>query len=339
MPARPLTTDRRTVLRAALFGAAGLAAGPLLAACGGGGATGRVSARVEDSGGGTASSVIRPIAEQNGFLADLDFSYVAGTGPGDVQNKLLSGALDAASFGPLGAVVAAEAGSDVVLFSPNLNNHVRWLVPENSPYRTPADLRGKRIAIPPNNSDAFRSTQLAAAVAGTDLNAEYELFPGAVLAGLALFDRGDVDAIVTIEPNATRLVGRGARQIATVGELWAQGTGEDPNSLILNGQGALREFVDGNAPAARAVADVRLRVHEVIRERPAVLAELHEAYGIPAEERAAIALLPERLRDVYPVEWGATAFANLQRQVEIAQRVGLVEAVPAQQPWTELGAA
>ncbi|WP_226357927.1 ABC transporter substrate-binding protein [Pseudonocardia sp. ICBG601] len=338
MPEHPLTTDRRTVLRAVLLGAAGLAATPLLAACGGA-AGGRAGARVEDSGAGTASSVIRPIAEQNGLLEGLDLSYVSGTGPGDVQNKLLSGALDVASFGPLGAVVAAEAGSDVVLFSPNLTNHVRWLVPENSPYRTPADLRGKRVATPPNNSDAFRSTQLAAAVNGTDLNAEYELFPGAVLAGLALFDRGDVDAIVTIEPNATRLVGRGARQIATVGEQWAQGTGEDPASLILNGQGTVRAFLDRDPVAARAVADLRVRAHEIIRERPAVLTDLHEVYGIPATERAAIALLPERMRDVYPVEWGAPAFANLQRQVEVARQVGLVKAVPAQLPWTELGAA
>ncbi|ALE78284.1 hypothetical protein WY02_07395 [Pseudonocardia sp. AL041005-10] len=334
-----MTTDRRTLLRAALLGAAGLAAAPLLSACGGGAAGGRTSARVEDSGAGTASSVIRPIAEQNGLLDGVDLSYVSGTGPGDVQNKLLSGALDVASFGPLGAVVAAEAGSDVVLFSPNLTNHVRWLVPENSPYRSPADLRGRRVATPPNNSDAFRSTQLAAAVNGTDLSAEYELFPGAVLAGLALFDRGDVDAIVTIEPNATRLVGRGARQIATVGEQWAQGTGEDPASLILNGQGTVRAFLDRDPAAARAVADLRVRAHEIIRERPAILADLHEVYGIPASERAAIALLPERMREVYPVEWGAPVFANLQRQVEVAQQVGLVQAVPAQLPWTELGSA
>ncbi|MEU6698871.1 ABC transporter substrate-binding protein [Pseudonocardia sp. NPDC046786] len=337
MPAHTLSTDRRTVLRAVLLGAAGLTAAPLLSACGGGAApAGRISARVEDSGAGTASSVIRPIAEQNGLLDGLDLTYIAGTGPGDVQNKLLSGALDAASFGPLGAVVAGEAGSDVVLFSANLTNHVRWLVPENSPYRTPADLRGRRVATPPNNSDAFRSTQLAAAVNGTDLNVEYELFPGAVLAGLALFDRGDVDAIVTIEPNATRLVGRGARQIATVGEEWSRGTGEDPAALVLNGQGTVRSFLDENPDTVRAVADLRVGAHEVIRERPEILAELHEVYGIPAEERAAIELLPERMRDVYPVEWGPAVFANLQRQVEVAQQVGLVTAVPEQLPWIDL---
>ncbi|SDF85718.1 ABC transporter substrate-binding protein [Pseudonocardia oroxyli] len=330
--------DRRTLLRAALFGGAGFAAAPLLAACGGAAPAGTtLAARVEDTQAGTAGAVIRPISEQRGLVGNLDLTYVAGSGPGDVQNKLLSGALDVASMGPLGAVVAAEAGADVVLFSTSLNNHVRVLVPENSPYRTVADLRGKKIATPPNNSDAFRSTQLALAVNGTDFTAEHQLFPGAVLAGLALFDRGDVDAIVTIEPNATRLVGKGARQLATIGELWSQGTGEDPNALFLNGQGATRAWVDGNRETATALATLRLKAHEAIQENPQLLADLAGSYGIPAEERAAIALLPERMKSVYPVVWGESVFGNLRRQTEVAQQVGLIKAAPAQAPWLDLG--
>lgn len=333
----PRALDRRSVLRAGLAGAVGLAGASLLSACGGSPGDGGPTAKLEGIQAGTAGAVIRPIAEQNGLLGDLTPDWVAGTGPGDVQNKLLSGALDVASMGPLGAAVAGTAGADLVLLSNSLNNHVRWLVPENSPYRTPADLRGRRVATPPNNSDAFRSAQLAAAVNGGDLQADHQLFPGAVLAGLALFDRGDVDGIVTIEPNATRLVARGARQIATVGELWAQGTGEDPNSLVLNGQAATRAWVEANAPAARAVAAMRMRAHQVIRDRPQVLAELHESYGIPASEPAAIALLPERMRDVYPTSWGEPVFATMRRQLEVAQRVGLISAPPTRDPWVDLG--
>ncbi|MEU6697769.1 ABC transporter permease subunit [Pseudonocardia sp. NPDC046786] len=122
MPAQPLQLDRRAVLRAALFGAAGLAGTSLLAACGGAepAAGAGLQARVEDTQAGTAGAVIRPISEQNGLVGDLDLTYVAGTGPGDVQNKLLSGALNVASMGPLGAVVAGEAGSDLVIFSTSL---------------------------------------------------------------------------------------------------------------------------------------------------------------------------------------------------------------------------
>jgi NitT/TauT family transport system substrate-binding protein len=332
-PRTPGALPRRSVLRAGLLGLGGAAA---LAACGSGGHS---AVRLEDPGAGTAGAVVRPISEQHGLLGSLEVTYVADGGPGDTQNKLISGALDSASMGPLGGTIANQAGADLVLYSTSLNNHVRWLVAPNSPYRTPADLRGKKVATPANNSDAFRSTQLACAVNGIDLTREFQLFPGAVLAQLALFNRGDVDAIVTIEPNATRLVAQGARQIATVGDMWHQGTGEDPNGLFLNGQATTRSWLHANQATMATLASTRLKVHQLIRDRPQVLAELHQAYGIPATEKQAIALLPSRLPAIYPVEWSAGTFANMTHQLRVAQQVGLIKAPPAQPLWVDLGAA
>ncbi|MEU6646702.1 ABC transporter substrate-binding protein [Saccharomonospora sp. NPDC046836] len=326
---------RRALLRAGAAGVAGVGFGALLSACGAGGAAGGRQAKVEDTQKGTAGAVVRPISEQENLLGGLELSYVAGTGPGDVQNKLLSGALDMASMGPIGAVIANDAGAALTVFSASLNNHVRWLVPENSPYRTPADLRGKRIATPPSNSDAYRSTQLAAAVTGIEFENEYEIHQGAVLAGLALFDRGDVEAIVTIEPNATRLVGKGARQIATIDELWRQGTGR-AEPLLLNGQGARADWVAQHQDVAAALAKLRLDVHHRIHERPQILAELAEYYGIPATEKQAIALLPERLVDIYPTEWGQAAAASMDTQIQVAVRHGLLAKPPAAAVYSNL---
>jgi NitT/TauT family transport system substrate-binding protein len=312
---------------------AGAGAASLLAACG----EDDAQARVQDSEKGTASAVLRPISEKYGLVKGLDLRYVAGSGPGDVQNKLLSGALNVSSFGPLGAVVSAGAGADVVLFSPGLNNHVRWLVAENSPYRGPADLRGKAIATPPKNSDAYRSAQLAAAVNGIRFDEEYQVHQGAVLNGVALFERGDVEAIVTIEPNATRLVGKGARQIATVDEQWRQGSGESA-PLVLNGQGALRSWLEGNRDLATRLARLRRDVHERIKAQPRLLADLHEAYGFAATETKAIALLPERMAAVYPTEWDQAAFSNLKLQIDKAVEFGILPKAPAKDVWLDLEA-
>ncbi|MFJ8795171.1 ABC transporter substrate-binding protein [Streptomyces sp. NPDC102462] len=329
---------RRTLLRSggAALTAAGL--GSLLAACGGSdsGGKGDGSAKVEDTQAGTAGAVIRPISERRHLVsADLKLTYVAGTGPGDVQNKLLSGALDVASMGPIGAAVSLAAGADVLIFSTSLANHVRWLVPANSPYRTIQDLRGKQIATPPKNSDAYRSTQLACAVNGIDFENEYKAHPVAVLAGLALFERGDVEAIVTIEPNATRLVAKGARQITTVTELWQQGSGSG-SALFLNGQGAKRSWVEKNEKTARALAKLRLEAHQYIHDKPQILAELHQYYGIPASEKKAIALLPERLAGIYPTEWGGASFTNMREQLEVAARTGLIKSLPDKTVYRDL---
>ncbi|MEU6129531.1 PhnD/SsuA/transferrin family substrate-binding protein [Saccharopolyspora sp. NPDC047091] len=326
---------RRAVLRGGLAAALGLASAGVLSGCGSGSPG---AAKVEDTQKGTAGAVIRPIAERYGLFGDLDLEHVAGTGPGDVQNKLLSGALDVASMGPIGAVVAAEARAEVSLFSTSLNNHVHWLVPENSPYRTVRDLRGKPIATPPNNSDAYRSAQLAAAVNDIDFDADYDVHQGAVLAGLALFDRGDVEAIVTIEPNATLLVGRGARELVSVQQLWSEGTG-DGGRLLLNGQGAADEWLDANPAQAAGIARLRLAAHQVIAENPAVLAELHEYYGIPATERRAVELLPQRLADVYPTVWDESVFAGLRDQIDVAVRTGLIKSAPPAEPFRVVGRA
>ena len=320
---------RRAVLRAAVTGIAGVGLAAWLTSCDSGGVPGGniKRAKVEDTQKGTAGAVVRPIAERYGLVDSLALSYVAGTGPGDVQNKLLSGALDTASMGPLGAVVANNVGAGLTVFGTSLNNHVRWLVPENSRYRTPADLGGKPIATPPNNSDAYRSAQLAAAVNGYEFNTEYEVHQGAVLAGLALFNRGDVEGIVTIEPNATRLVAKGARQLATVDELWKQGTGRS-EPLLLNGQGARSAWVHSDPDTATALGALRLKVHHRIHERPEILAELADYYGIPGTEKEAIALLPRRLVDIYPVEWGRAAAESMRTQIAVAVQHGLLPKAP-----------
>lgn len=318
---------RRAALRVGMLGLAGLGLGAL-SSCAAPATSSPAQARVEDTGKGTAGAVIRPITDQQHLAGNLPLSYVATTGPGDVQNKLLSGALDSGSMGPIGAVVANAAGANLTLYTTSLNNHVRWLVPANSPYRTPADLRGKAIAAPPDNSDAYRSAQLAAAVNGIDFDKDYQVHQGAVLAGLALFDRGSVEAIVTIEPNATRLVGQGARQLATVDELWQQGTGNSA-PLLLNGQGARVDWVNQHHDIATELSRLQLEVNQRIHDRPQVLADLASYYGVPPNEKQAIALLPQRLVDVYPATWDQAAANSIDTQIAAAVRYGLLKNPPA----------
>ncbi|MEK8168935.1 hypothetical protein NKH77_01145 [Streptomyces sp. M19] len=169
-----------------------------------------------------------------------------------------------------------------------------------------------------------------------DFEEDYKAYPGAVLAGLSLFERGDVEAIVTIEPNATRLVAKGARQLTTVTDLWQHGSGSD-RDLFLNGQGAKRGWVEKQKGTAAALAKLRLEAHRYIHERPRILAELHQSYGIPASEKKAIALLPERLVGIYPTEWGGDSFTSMRDQLRVAAEVGLIKAAPSKTVYRDLG--
>ena len=57
-----------------------------------------------------------------------------------------------------------------------------------------------------------------------------------------------------------------------------------------------------------------------------------------AAEKAAIELLPSRLPQIYPLEWGEATFANMRRQLEVARSVGLVTGEQADGFWVDLGA-
>lgn len=323
---------RRQALRAGAALIGGLGLSPLLVACGD-----TTTAAVDANGNplqpikvgavqpGTAGSVTDPIIDQLGLAAKHGLSLVrnGGGGVGTGQENLLTGLLDTFAFGPLGATEANVSGHDVVIVGPQLWNHGRWLVPADSKFGSVEELRGKRIGVQPAGSDTYKAAALALAVNGINLEREFRIFPGQPIANLALYERGDLDAIIAIEPNATRLVAQGNRQIATVSELWQKGTGES-NSLFLNGAGFNRPWLERNRDTAAKFVALRSEVNAMITSNPSLLAEHHEAFGIPAKEEAAIALLPERLRDIYPSTWDQSLFTNMDKQIQVALQIGLL---------------
>lgn len=256
----------------------------------------------------------------------LDLEWVGGD-PGQVQTLLLSGAVQSSAYGALGAAEAQLKGNDIVIFGPKISNHGAWLVRGDSPYQHPRDLKGKRIATLPQTSDTYRQARMAAALHGLDLRKDFEVIHGAPIANLALFNRGDVDAIIAIEPTATRIIGNGAREIANVAEQWKEATG-DTAPLFLVGNGARREWIDANRPTAKRVAEAFLAVNALIRKAPDLAAKYHKAIGIPDTETAAIKLLPQRLSRIFLPTWGDAEFANIDRQMAEAVKLGLLAKKP-----------
>jgi len=285
--------------------------------------------RFTDGGPGTAGAIWRPLIDGGtvGRSKALAFDWVKGS-PGQVQLQLATGAANVGVFGALGIAEIAPRGSDIVIFAPALNNHGRWIVRDNSSYQSPRDLIGKTIATQHEGSDTFRHARLAALLQGIDLKKDVKVVYGPPTANVALFERGDVDAVITIEPTATRLVARGAREIARVGDMWREATG-DKSPLFLNGFAAHREWAENNAKVTSAVRQIFADLHRELKARPQRLSELHQDFGIPANEKAAIELLPKRLIDIYATDWNKDVFANIDRQIDAALKAGILAEKPA----------
>jgi NitT/TauT family transport system substrate-binding protein len=287
---------------------------------------------------GTAGAVWRPVVAAGKVEAPaaLQLDYVGGD-PGQVQTQLLAGAVDVAACGPLGAAQANQRGGDLVMFAPALNNHGSFVVHGDSGYRTLAQLKGRRIASQPPTSDTYRQARLALRLHGLDLQNDFQVIHGPPIANLALFQRRDVDAVLTIEPTSTRLIAKGAREIGTVGELWRQGTG-DAAPLLLIGQAARRDWIEANRATAAKLARFYQSINQTISASPGILKELHVEFGIPSNETAAIDLLPKRLAGIYATRWDQAVFTDIDRQLQEAVRLGILPALPAHPLYQTLSA-
>ena len=227
---------------------------------------------------GSAGFVWQTVIERyldSSYREGLNLEWVIAD-PGKMQVQLAAGSLDVGVFGAVGLAMLNNKGYDISLFGPALNNHGRWLVKGDSSYKTPEDLKGKRLASQPETSETFQQARIVSSLSGFDLKKDFQIIFGPPTANLALFERGDVEGVIVLEPTATRMVATGAREIARVGDLWKKATGnqEDP---FLVGLAAERKWLNANREAASRLASLFAAANQVIHDRPEILQEIGRA--------------------------------------------------------------
>lgn len=324
--------QRRQFIHAAGAIALGTLTGPALAGA-------APAVRITLPSPGSAGSAWRPLIERHRLNTDpsLNLNWVTAD-PGKMQVQLSAGSLDVGVFGAVGLATLANRGSDIVLFGPALNNHGRWLVRGDSPFRKPADLVGKTIATTDESSETYQQARIAASLIGIDLKKDVKVIHGSPTANLALFERGDVDAIITLEPTATRVVARGAREIARVADIWKQATGQQEDPILL-GLAASRAWYEANRTTAAKLAALFKRVNGFVRREPASLLAIANQIGLKPDETKAAGLLPGRLAPSYATRWDESVFAVIDKQVEVAAKLGVIERVPSRKLYVGAGAA
>jgi len=287
------------------------------------------SVRVSLPGTGSAGSVWRPVIERRGLNRNgLPLRWVTGQ-PGQLQTQFTSGTVDISTFGALGAAIAALNGVDVVLAGPGLLNHIKWLVRADSPYARPEDLRGRKVATQESTSDTYRQAQLIYAITGRDFKTEFDLVTTSPTAAQALFERGDVDGVLVGEPTASRIVGQGARQIGTMQRQWREAIDED-EPLITIGQSVRLSWIRDHRDDGFAALDLLAKANETISRDPRVLTQIAADLGLRPDEKKAADSLPARLGGIYPYTWDEKAWKNIERQIDLAVKHGVLKRKPGE---------
>ncbi|WNI33470.1 ABC transporter substrate-binding protein [Streptomyces sp. ITFR-6] len=203
----------------------------LLTACGGAssastaGSTngkGSVTLNIGDQKGGYEA-----ILRASGELDDLDHRIKWSTftsGP-PLLEAVNAGAVDIGGVGNTPPVFAAGAGSKVVVVGATHGSSAgeAIVVPKDSPLRSPAQLKGRSIAVAQGSSAHFQliSSLKKAGLSLSDVKLKY-LQPADALAA---FTRGKVDAWAIWDPYTSQVLRGGKARVLTTGEGVVNGLG------------------------------------------------------------------------------------------------------------------
>jgi ABC-type nitrate/sulfonate/bicarbonate transport system substrate-binding protein len=260
----------------------------------------------------------RKLDEKHGYNG-----VVTVTDASAANQALLTGRVKVASSEPIPTAIANNAGKALTLFGPELWNHCSFVVRAASPGTSLKDFAGKRIALLPQLSGTFTSTQVIAAKMGLNLEKDFQIVTGPPPAVIAFLERGDVDGIVMFEPFVGSLVSTGKyRVVFGLNQFWKELVGSD---MLFAGIAADQAWLDGNRDMARRIAASLVEAGQVIRRDPTVFDEFGKVFGF--KNPADLAVAKQHLPAFFPTDWGAREIESGRRLIAEAVDVGVIKKV------------
>lgn len=131
----------------------------------------------------------------------------------EAANAVKLGRAVASAMQPSTAVNLVKSGTDIRLVTPQIWSGNSWVVKKDSPHKSFADLKGKKIGNFARVTGAYFFSAVIAKEQKLDLEKDFQSIPAETGALIALLERGDVEAINMFEPHVTRLVMSGRYRV------------------------------------------------------------------------------------------------------------------------------
>lgn len=258
--------------------------------------------------------------QKNGFTLDAP-AFTPEKG----QNALVFKQVDSGFFNPIAMARANLKGNSMRIFAPLFYNHISFLVQKDSPYKSLAELKGKKVATMARVTGMYNTFALVSRFRGLDIEKDYQLVMGAPPVILGLLKQKEVEMGMTFEPVTSSVLTEGQlKEIGTINDLWRESTGKP---MLMIGASAHAEWLDTHQKEARQVTQAILDSLAYIRKNPAEVMRANKAQ-LGAKTDAALTLLIERMPKIMASEWNDAVIQNLQLQVTKAVEVGLLPKVP-----------
>lgn len=234
--------------------------------------------------------------------------------PQAVYVQLSQKGIDLGFVGWTGSFVLRAKGYDVVnIYAFALNNNV-VLVKNESPIKTLADLRGRRLGLyggPVGLSTATLKI-LAKRYYDLDLEKAAKIHYGAPAAQAGLLEKGDLDAILSLDPIATTLVSRGGyRVISRIDSEWQRHRGQPALLVTMMARG---DVARERAAAVEGFIRAFREAIAYLRQNDGVWTDLAASIGI--KDPKAVQVLRSSLRDVYTDAWNPAVIGEIRAIAE-----------------------
>jgi len=257
--------------------------------------------------------------ERNGLVLDVKYFDPAATEQAVVLRRA-----DAGVFPVVSAARVNLIGEKIRLFAPALINHNSIVLHKGSTATRLADLKGKRLGTLDRISMTYTSLAVIAKMQGLDLDQDFKLTlsPPPVL--MALFGRGELDALAIFEPLVTRLVSEGNVEMMRLDRFWREQTGQFMVALAI---GAHEDWLNSHPTAARKLFRTLLDAMAAVQANPKAIVEEHRQ-SLMVETDEQLKRLTERMPRFYTTRWDRALIDNMDFLLKKNVELGLLKAMP-----------
>jgi len=284
-------------------------------------------------------------AGQSGYIAALIDARGIAAKHGLKINNLMMDFTEAANAVKLGRAIASamqpstavnllRAGTDIRLITPQIWSGNSWLVKKDSPYKSLAELKGKKIGNFARVTGAYFFSAVIAKEKKLDIEKDFQSIPAETGALIALLERGEVEAINMFEPHTTRLVLSDKYRVLLDFDVELEKLFGAPP--LKSSVGMLRETVEKQPGLVKAIRGAYVEAVKMIKagqDKDFFESKAKEFFNLSTPEQVAAGLKQNRAN--FADTWDDSFFQSQNKILQSGISLGLLPKVNLNDLWVK----
>jgi NitT/TauT family transport system substrate-binding protein len=252
----------------------------------------------------------------------------------EAANAVKLGRAIASAMQPSTAVNLLKSGTDIRLITPQIWSGNSWLVKKDSPYKSLADLKGKKIGNFARVTGAYFFSAVIAKEKKLDIEKDFQSIPAETGALIALLERGEVEAINMFEPHTTRLVLSDKYRVLLDFDVELEKLFGAPP--LKSSVGMLRETVEKQPALVKAIRGAYVEAVKMIKagqDKDFFEAKAKEFFNLSTPEQIAAGM--KQNRQNFADLWGESFFQSQNKILQSGISLGLLPKVNLNELWVK----